>query len=171
MEDRLYGVPDHQLPPHMQTPSDRPAIAVSSPSSKTRNAIQRAVTALLDELAPERVLKRSEELRVGVEQHRTPSGCVLQAEKAALSVSWFSGAANSPALGELRVVVWSGIVSRRGSPRRKEGATVVSEMVVHPIEDPSDDRVWRASDGVDYNASDLAAVCTRLLDQQVAGAQ
>jgi len=156
----------------MSTSSDRPALVTSSsPSSKTRNTIQRAVTALLDELAPERVLKRSEDLRAGVEQHRTPNGCVLQAEKAALSVSWFSGATNSPALGELRVTVWNGIVSRRGSPRRKEGASVVSEMVVHPIEDASDDRVWRASDGVDYNVSDLAAICTRLLDQQVAIAQ
>jgi len=155
----------------MKTPNEQPAaLWRSPPSSKSKNAIQRAVTALLDELAPERVLKRSEELRVPVEQHRTPTGCVLQAEKAAVSVSWFSGGSNDTALGELRVLVWNGIVSRRGSPRRKEGATVVSEMVVHPIEDPGDDRVWRSTNGSDYSTADLAALCTNLLDKQVANA-
>jgi hypothetical protein len=92
---------------------------------------------------------------------------VLQAEKAALSVSWFSGAANDPSLGELRVVVWRGVVSRRGAPKRREGATVISEMVVHPIENPSSETVWRAGDGSQYSTSSLAAACTRLLDQQL----
>ena len=153
----------------MNTPNDQPAaLWKSPPSSKSKNAIQRAVTALLDELAPERVLKRSEELRAPVEQHRTPTGCVLQAEKAAVSVSWFSAGSNDLALGELRVMVWNGVVSRRGSPRRKEGATVVSEMVVHPIEDSANDRVWRATDGSEYSTSGLAILCTKLLDEQVA---
>ena len=138
------------------------------PTSKAKNTIQRAVISLLDDLAPERALKRGEELPVPVEQHRTPTGCVLQAEKAAVSVSWFSGAGSDPVLGELRVVVWRGIVSRRGVPRRKEGATVVSEMVLHPIEDPSTERVWRDTGGPEYSTADLAALCTKLLEQQVA---
>jgi hypothetical protein len=66
------------------------------------------------------------------------------------------------------VVVWRGIVSRRGSPKRKEGATVVTEIVLHPIEDPSTERVWRATDEVEYSTADLITFCTRLLEQQVA---
>lgn len=153
----------------MTTPNDQPAAALwkAPPSSKSKSTVQRAVTALLDDLAPERVLKRSEEVRGSIEQHRTLSGCVLQAEKAALSVSWFSGAGNDPVAGELRVVVWRGIVSRRGSPKRKEGATVVSEMVFRPIEVPSTDQVWRDGDGAEYTTPALALVCTKLLDQQV----
>ncbi|HEY4670582.1 MAG TPA: hypothetical protein VIG78_00845, partial [Gemmatimonadaceae bacterium] len=74
----------------MKTPNERTISPLwkAPPTSKTRNAVQRAVTALLDDLAPERALKRSDELHVPIEQHRTPNGCVLQAEKAALSVSW-----------------------------------------------------------------------------------
>src|SRR4029079_7807767 len=100
------------------------------PTSKAKNTIQRAVTSLLDDLAPERALKRGEELPVPVEQNRTPTGCVLQAEKAAVSVSWFSGAGSDPVLGELRVVVWRGIVSGPGGSHPKEGATAAKEQEV-----------------------------------------
>ncbi|MGH7651967.1 MAG: hypothetical protein ACREMS_09005 [Gemmatimonadaceae bacterium] len=135
------------------------------PSSKVKNAVQRAVTALLDELAPERVLKRGEQIALRVEPHRTPNGCILQAPKAAVSVSWFSGSV-SEVLGELRVMVWRGVVSRRGSPRQREGATIVNEITLHPIEDPSDERVWRATDDTEYDTASLAAMCNRLLEQQ-----
>lgn len=152
----------------MNNPNDPVATRWSAPpSSKAKNAVARAVTALLDDLAPERVLKRGEALHVPVEQHRTPSGCVLQAATAAVSVSWFSGAGNDPVLGELRVVVWKGIVSRRGSPKQREGATVVSEIVLHPIENPSTDIIWRATDGTEFGTTTLAARCTKLLDDQV----
>jgi hypothetical protein len=137
-------------------------------TAKAKGTVQRAVTALLDGLAPEPLLKRSESLPAAIEQHRTPTGCVLQAPKAALSVSWFTGAGNDPLLGELRVMVWRGVVSRRGSPRRKEGSTVVREIVLRPIEDPSDDRLWRADDNTEYGTTELAAFCTRLLEKQVA---
>ena len=136
-------------------------------TAKARNAVQRSVTALLDELAPERVLTRSAQLRAPVEQHRTPTGCVLQAAAAAVSVSWFAGAGDDPVLGELRVVVWRGVVSRRGCPRRREGATVVSEMALYPIERPSNECAWRATDGSEYDIAALATLCTRLLDEQV----
>src|ERR1044072_8128037 len=74
----------------------------SPPSLKSRGIIQREFNSLLDHLAPERGLKLNEKPNGPIEQHRTPNGCVLQAEKAALSVSWFSGAANDRSLGELR---------------------------------------------------------------------
>src|SRR5688500_6552637 len=106
----------------------------ASPTAKAKNAVQRSVTALLDELAPERVLKRVELLPGHVEQHRTPTGCVLQAAEAAISVSWFADAGNDAVLGELHVVVWRGTVTRRGAPRTRKGATIVAELVLRPIE-------------------------------------
>ncbi|HJP85688.1 MAG TPA: hypothetical protein VJ852_06840 [Gemmatimonadaceae bacterium] len=138
------------------------------PTSKIRNNVQRSVNALLDGLAPERTISRGEEPKKAIEQHRTPTGCVLQAENAAVSVSWFAGAGSDPLLGELQVLVWQGVVTRRGSPRRKEGATVVREMSLRPIEEPRNDRIWRASDSSEYSNLDLAAVCNKLLGQQVA---
>ena len=140
----------------------------SAPTSRTRNNVQRSVNALLDDLAPERSITRSEEPKKIIEQHRTPTGCVLQAEKAAVSVSWFAASGSDPLLGELQVLVWQGVVTRRGSPRRKEGATVVSELSLRPIEEPRNDCVWRANDSSEYSNLDLAALCNQLLRQQVA---
>jgi hypothetical protein len=142
----------------------------ASPSAKAKNAVQRSVTALLDELAPERVLKRVEQLRGQVEQHRTPSGCVLQATEAAVSVSWFAEAATDAALGELHVVVWRGTVTRRGAPKSRKGATIVAELVLRPIEPSADDCLWLATDGTRYNTASLAAQCLKLLEEQVSPA-
>ena len=139
----------------------------TSPTVKSRNAIQRAVTALLDDLAPERAPKQNEQQHGPVEQHRTPNSCILQAEKAAVSVSWFSANGSDPMLGELSVIVWLGIVSRRGAAARKEGATVVEELVLNPIEDSGSDKVWRARDGAKYSTPALAAFCMKLLNAQV----
>ena len=112
------------------------------------------------------MLKRSEQLRVPVEQHRTPTGCVLQAPTTAVSVSWFSGAGNDPVLGELRVVVWRGVVSRRGSPKQKEGAGGQRDRASpdrESIRRPGvEDDQWRR-----YDTPGLALLCTKLLDQQV----
>src|SRR2546423_376832 len=103
----------------MDDPTDPSASSwTSSRSAKEKNAVQRAVTALLDELAPERALKRADAPPVPVEQHRTPNGCVLQAASAALSVSWFADPTSDSALGELHVITWRGTVSRRGRPPR-----------------------------------------------------
>jgi hypothetical protein len=137
----------------------------ASPSAKTRNAVQRSVTALLDELAPERVLTRGERIRLPVEQHRTPTGCVLQAASAAVSVSWFGEATPDASLGELRIIVWRGTVSRRGSKR--ESATMVKEVVLHPIERPGDETRWRATDGNEFDTPSLAAYCIALLEDQM----
>jgi hypothetical protein len=149
--------------PTNPVPSSRSA----SPSARAKNAVQRSVTALLDELAPERVLKRVKQLPGSVEQHRTPTGCVLQAAAAAISVSWFAGAGNDAALGELHVVVWRGIVTRRGASRSRKGATIVGEIVLRPIEPPADDCLWQTIDGTQYDTASLAAKCLALLDEQL----
>jgi hypothetical protein len=151
----------------MNQPNKPLAPWTASRSAKEKNAVQRAVTALLDQLAPERVLKRSERLPGTVEQHRTPKGCVLQAPNSAVSVSWFvEGGANAP-LGELQVIVWNGVVSRRGAAANREVAKVVRELVLHPIEAPSDDSIWRATDGSEYDTAGLAAKCIALLEEQI----
>ena len=157
----------------MDESPDDPAASWRAPATaKAKAAVQRAVTALLDELAPERVLTRSARLpAAAVEQHRTPTGCVLQAATAAVSVSWFAGAGAHPALGELHIVVWRGTVTRPGTPRRREGATLVGETVLQPIERPADGCAWRAADGSEYDTAALAAFCTRLLDEQVTGGE
>ena len=141
-----------------------------SPSAKAKNAVQRSVTALLDELAPERVLKRVEQLPGPVEQHRTPTGCVLQAATAAVSVSWFADTGGDAPLGELHVVVWRGTVTRRGVSGSRKAATTVAELVFRPIEPPVNDDLWRATDGSRYDTVSLAAKCLALLAEQT-GAQ
>ena len=154
----------------MSDPTNTPPSPwTASPTAKEKHAVQRAVTALLDTLAPERVVKRTERLTLPVEQHRTPSGCILQAPTAALSVSWFAEPSDDAVLGELHIVVWKGTVSRRGAPRPAEGAVVVKELVLKPVERPSDDCVWRAEDGTTYDTPALTAKCLALLEEQVSG--
>ena len=137
-----------------------------SPSAKSKAAVQRSVTALLDELAPERVLGRVEKIPGRIEQHRTPKGCVLQAADCAISVSWFPEASKDAALGELHIVVWRGKVTRRGAPSQK-GATILADLTLRPIEPPADDCVWHATDGARYDTSGLAAKCLALLEKQI----
>ena len=152
----------------MDDPTNPAAVRWSaSPSAKEKNAVQRAVTALLDELAPERVLGRGPQLRGPVEQHRTPTGCVLQAATAALSVSWFADAGTDTGLGELHVLVWRGTVSRRGTTQKKEGASMVSELVLHPIERPTTEPLWSATNGTEYDTAALAAQCVELLENEI----
>ena len=152
----------------MTEPSDRAAPAWSaSPAAKVRTAIQRSVTQLLDELAPERVLGKVTHPEGGIEQHRTPTGCVLQAADCAVSVSWFPETNKANELGELQVLVWRGKVTRRGSRPPPKGATVVAEMVLRPIEPPTDECLWQAGDGSRYDTASLAAKCIALLDAQI----
>jgi hypothetical protein len=139
----------------------------ASPTAKAKNAVQRSVTALLDELAPERVLKRAERLSGPVEQHRTPTGCVLQAAEAAVSVAWFADAAKDAPLGELHVIVWRGTVTRRGAAPSRKRATIGGELVLHPIEPPADGCLWQATDGTRYDTASLAAKCLTLLKEQL----
>ena len=138
----------------------------SSASAKAKNAVQRSVTELLDELAPERVLKRVGELKGPVEQHRTPTGCVLQAADCAVSVSWFAEATEEAVLGELHVLVWRGKVTRRGHAPPAKGATMLEDLILRPIEPPADDCLWQAKDGTRYDTASLAARCLALLEAQ-----
>jgi hypothetical protein len=141
----------------------------SSPSQKAKSAVQRSVTELLDELAPERVLKRVGEVQGAVEQHRTPTGCVLQAAECAVSVSWFADATKDAVLGELHIVVWRGKVARRGTTRTPKGATIVADLVLRPIEPPADNCLWQSTDGTRYDTASLAGKCLALLEAQIGG--
>lgn len=139
------------------------------PTNKAKAAVQRLVNGLLDELAPERTLTRSERVPVAVEQHRSPTGCVLQAADYAVSVSWFDES-KGETLGELHVIVWRGTVARRGATRHTKGATIISEIVLHPIEPPEGDYVWRATDGTRYDSIGVIAKILSLLQEQTSSA-
>jgi hypothetical protein len=137
-------------------------------TAKDRSGAQRAVNQLLDELAPERTIRRAERAPVPVEQYRTPNGCVLQASDTALSVSWFADSPDGGRLGELHVLVWHGIVSRRGSPSQREGASMVREEVFHPIERSQDACAWRGADGTTYDNDALVAHSLAMLEREIA---
>lgn len=132
-------------------------------SIKARTAFRRHVTALLDALAPEKILGKADPAKLPIEQHRTPDGCVLQAPAAALQVSWYADKDDAPA--SLHVVVWKGVVSRRGAPPRG-GATVVHEEVYSPAETPADEKVWQRADGTRIDTQALADHCLTLLESQ-----
>jgi len=145
-----------------------PAGWSNSPTIKAKNDVQRSVSALLDELAPERVLKRGEEkIKLPVEQHRTPTGCVLQAADAAISVSWFAASGSDAGHGELHIVVWRGTVARRGSSPNQKGATIVAELSLRPLAVPGMMVLWEGSDGTRYDAASLAEKCLALLEDQI----
>jgi hypothetical protein len=136
----------------------------SPPTLKERNAVQRSVERLLDELAPEMALRRGERPTMDVQPHRTPTGCVLQAANVALSVSWFADATEDLTLGELQVVLWRGTVARRGVAVPTENAVVGGELLLHPVVGPDGEPLWRASDGRIFDSEALAAHCFALLE-------
>jgi hypothetical protein len=137
---------------------------------KEKNAVQRVVTSLLDGLAPERVLSRGERVHGPIEQHRTPTGCVLQAATAAISVSWFVDGNTQDTPGELHVLVWRGVVALRGAVRKKENAVLMKELVLAPVAQANGEHVWRAADGSEYDTAALTAHCIALLEEQVGAA-
>jgi hypothetical protein len=137
------------------------------PTSKEKNAVQKEVNQLLDELAPEHAAPRASRPVAAVQQHRTPNGCILQGPTAALSVTWYADGADQGRLGELQIVLWRGIVSRRGSGQKPPPAEVVRQEVLNPIERPTDSGTWRSRDGTVYDTASLAAHCTALLDEQM----
>lgn len=91
----------------------------------------------------------------------------MQAANAALSVSWFPDGSPDAPLGELHVVVWRGTVARRGSPQGRDRAQVAGELVTRPVEQATDDYVWRAADGTLYTTESLASRCLALLEDQI----
>ncbi|HET7458134.1 MAG TPA: hypothetical protein VFJ74_10830 [Gemmatimonadaceae bacterium] len=142
-------------------------------TAKQRTAVQRAVDALLDELAPEVVVSRADRLPVAALQRlRTPRGCILQAPTGAVSVSWFPDSPTEADFGELQVVGWRGVVSRPGSANRSEGAKAVRELVLRPVERAPDAWEWQAGDGsATFDTSTLAAYCIGLLEEQTGPSQ
>jgi hypothetical protein len=144
-----------------------PTARTTPPTAKEKNAVQRSVSGLLDALAPERATTRSSRVPVPVERHRTPTGCVLQAATAALSVSWFPDVNTDGSLGELQITVWHGVLSRRGSAPQREAAVVTQELVIHPVAHATDESVWRTADGTTYDVQSLAAHCMSLLESQM----
>jgi hypothetical protein len=153
---------EHRMADPERSTDARPS-RPAPPTLKERNAVQRIVDRLLDELAPEKALRRAEAPATPVEAHRTPSGCVLQGSTAALSVSWFADASEDLTLGELQVVLWHGTVARRGIARPPKGAVVAAELVLRPVEIAPDTVVWRASDGTEFDSAALAAHCLAML--------
>ena len=132
--------------------------------------MQREVSRLLDELAPERTRAdsgRSVDALQRLQRHRTPTGCILQAANAALSVTWYADAAERGRVGELQIVLWRGIVSRRGSGKTPDPAEVIRQEVLNPIERPTDDCVWDSGDGTTYDTAGLIAHCLALLEAQM----
>jgi len=138
-------------------------------TSKERNSVQRSVTKLLDVLAPERATSRAERAPVQIEPYRTPSGCVLQAPTAALTVGWFPAGPSDPDLGELHVVLWRGGVTRRGGGVPRESASVIREWTLRPVElSPDAPPRWREDgDGAVFDTQGLADHCLALLNEQV----
>ena len=150
----------------MNDPAKKPASTRPVPPTyKEKGAVERLVNSLLDELAPIRTLPRSARAPLPVEQHRSQTGCVLQAAEHAVTVSWFDDP-NGPSLGELHVIVWRGTVARRGATRHTKGATIISEMILHPIEPPQDGCVWRATDGTRYDTIGLVTRILSLIQEQ-----
>jgi hypothetical protein len=137
---------------------------------KEKGAVQRSVNALLDQLAPEKTLTRGERLPAAVEHHRSPSGCILQGQDGAVSVSWIADEFKGATLGELHIIAWRGTVARRGATRNTKGATIAWEMSLDPIEPPEGGDIWRATDGTKYNTVSLVAKCMALLQLQQASA-
>ena len=135
-------------------------------SIKEKTAFRRHVTELLDALAPEKRLGKAQSPKLVVEEFRTPDGCVLQAQDAALQVSWYAEKDEAP--GELHVVIWNGVVSRRGAPPRG-GATVALEEVYTAVYTASDNKVWKLGDATLHDTQSLAVRCLALLEKQSQG--
>jgi hypothetical protein len=137
-------------------------------TAKEKSAVQRSVAKLLDLLAPERTTTRSVRAPVEIERYRKPSGCVLQAPTAALSVSWFPAAASDSDLGQLHVVLWRGSVTRRGGGVPGESASVIRDLTLRPVVLSTDVPGWREDgDGVEYDSQGLADHCLALINEQV----
>jgi hypothetical protein len=138
-------------------------------TAKQRTAVQNAVSRLFEALAPEQTPARAEKsVSAGLQRHRSPRGCILQASGSAVSVSWFPETGTDIASGELQVVAWNGVVSRPGSATRLVGATVTSELVLNPVEPVPGHWAWRAPDGTVYDTAALVEYCVGLIGSPAA---
>lgn len=145
------------------------ALWAARPTAKQRTAVQREVVRLLEGLAPERAPARAGAPTPAVRRHRSPRGCVLQADTGAVSVSWFAAAPNDDALGELQLIAWRGTVSLPGSASRSaSGAVAVRELQLVPFADEVGGWAWRAADGTVYETDRLTTYCLELLEAESA---
>ena len=128
------------------------------------------MTRLLDDLAPERATPRATRPVAAIQQHRKPNGCILQADAAALSITWYPVADDQDRVGELQVILWKGVVSRRGAAKGETPPEVIHQEVLNPIEQPADESVWSSRTGAVYSTDGLAAHCRALLEQQIQAA-
>jgi hypothetical protein len=126
---------------------------------------------LLDELAPERANPRATRPAQPIEAYRSPNGCILQGDDAALTVTWYAKASDQDRVGELQITLWRGIVSRRGGTRVQTPAQVVQQEVLNPIEQPTDESTWQSRAGGVYSTDALAAYCLKLLATQMGAAE
>jgi hypothetical protein len=138
--------------------------ADEGPTARQRTAVQHAVSRVLDALAPERPPARAGEPRGVVQRYRSPRGCVLQGDAAAVSVTWYPAGASDATLGELQVIAWDGVVSLPGAARRAPGgARPVVEELLRPVEAAADQWSWSAIDGVVLDTAAVVARCLHLL--------
>lgn len=136
-------------------------------TAKEKSAIQRSVNHLLDVLAPEKTVKRGDHPESPIGQHRTPAGCILQGDGAAVSVSWFADSRGIEP-GELHINVWRGVVARRGAYKKASNATLVKQVILLPTETSLPSCMWRRDDGREFDTLSMAEHCTALLGEQVA---
>lgn len=169
LEKRRGHVDDERDERHPSSIDNRAHEPGAPPTAKMRNAAQQEVSRLLDALAPESAPNRRGS-RDSVERHRTPRGCILQAPGGAVSASWFADSAQGSELGELQIVAWRGTVSRPGSSERSEGAELIEELVLRPVENRDGIVVWHAADGTVYTTNSLVAHCLDLLAPWTASA-
>ena len=132
------------------------------PTVKQRTAVQHAVNRLLDALAPERPPAGPTETEPALQRIRSPRGCILQGAAAALSVSWFPANPLEPALGELEIVAWEGVVSRPGAARRGS-AQARWRIELQPVQAAGEQWAWRTADGRCFDTDTLRARCESLV--------
>ena len=140
---------------------------MTSVSGKANKLADRAVSSLLDTLAPERSLSGRAPAGEPFEPHRTPTGCILQAATAAVSVSWFPDSTHEIGHGELYVAVWRGTVARRGMTATGRSAAIMSDIVFSLVSPPQDHLLWEGPDGTRFDTPSLASKCLRLLQDEV----
>lgn len=136
------------------------------PTAQQRIAVQHAVNALLDALAPARPPARGGEVPLAVERIRTPRGCILQGPARAVSVSWFPPGASDLQLGELQIVTWKGRVARPGAaraPGATGGAETLAQEVLLPAPGDGGAWEWKGPDGERYTRDVLVERCEAML--------
>jgi hypothetical protein len=105
---------------------------------------------------------------------RSPDRCVIQFGEVALTLAWLKHSLDSPAKGELLVVVWRGLIASRSitasdltttSCTPVRSATVLWEEVLQAVAIDEPSWLWRPA-GADiggYSSTELAERCVERL--------